>query len=357
MGTYPTLPSYVLSTGDDLQDVLEKHKDELLGERVLSKFGQATLPYLPKILSIAKALPLQLHPDKALAEKLHSSNPSQFTDANHKPEIAVALSDFEAFCGFKPLEEIEELFKIDALSVFLGKRDGQPFDNQTLKEVVRSIISSSEELISRTEDKLAKLQREEFGSSGHVASLLPRLQKQYGKMDPGSLVALFTMNYIQLKPGECLYIPADGIHAYLSGDIFECMARSNNVLNTGFCPVADRSSVDLFTSALSFSPHSKEEALLSAGLWDGSKNKKTRIYAPPLSEFKVLAVQLSAGENEEWRSLDGPGILVIMSGEGEMEVKGKVFDLEEGFVFFVGHGCEVRFFARRAFNAIMAFSE
>ena len=55
-------------------------------------------------------------------------------------------------------------------------------------------------------------------------------------------MALVTMNYLVLDKGDSIYIPADGIHAYLSGDIIECMARSNNVLNTGFCPTADRNS-------------------------------------------------------------------------------------------------------------------
>tara|TARA_R110002003_G_scaffold191_17_gene14831 strand:- start:9324 stop:9623 length:300 start_codon:yes stop_codon:yes gene_type:complete len=62
MGTYPDLPSYVLSTGEDLQDVLDKNADELIGKAVVDKFNHTKLPYLPKVLSIAKALPLQLHP-------------------------------------------------------------------------------------------------------------------------------------------------------------------------------------------------------------------------------------------------------------------------------------------------------
>jgi mannose-6-phosphate isomerase len=41
------------------------------------------------------------------------------------------------------------------------------------------------------------------------------------------------------------------------------MARSDNVLNTGFCPRADRDSIDTFTAALTFSPASADEALLS----------------------------------------------------------------------------------------------
>ena len=62
MGTYPSLPSKVLETNEDLQDVLDKHSNELIGQKVIQKFRHTKLPYLPKVLSIAKALPLQLHP-------------------------------------------------------------------------------------------------------------------------------------------------------------------------------------------------------------------------------------------------------------------------------------------------------
>ena len=62
MGTYPELPSYVLSTGEALQDVLDAHADDLIGQRTIKKFNHTKIPFLPKVLSIAKALPLQLHP-------------------------------------------------------------------------------------------------------------------------------------------------------------------------------------------------------------------------------------------------------------------------------------------------------
>ena len=106
MGTYPVLPSYVKATGEDLQDVLDKYPNELVGEQMIKKFGHTKVPYLPKVLSIAKALPLQVHPNKELSAKLHKENPDDFTDPNHKPEIALALSKFEAFCGFKPNDQI-----------------------------------------------------------------------------------------------------------------------------------------------------------------------------------------------------------------------------------------------------------
>lgn len=47
MGTYPSTPSYVISTGETLQEYLRKYP-ELLGKKVLDKFG-GELPYLPKV--------------------------------------------------------------------------------------------------------------------------------------------------------------------------------------------------------------------------------------------------------------------------------------------------------------------
>lgn len=52
------------------------------------------------MLSVEKALSLQAHPDKELARALHKSLPDVYKDENHKPEMALALTEFEALCGF-----------------------------------------------------------------------------------------------------------------------------------------------------------------------------------------------------------------------------------------------------------------
>lgn len=41
-----------------------------------------------------------------LAEKLHIQAPEHYPDANHKPEMAIALTPFQGLCGFRPVEEI-----------------------------------------------------------------------------------------------------------------------------------------------------------------------------------------------------------------------------------------------------------
>ena len=114
MGTHPSGPSVVRASGEPLLDHVRRHPGEL-GERVAERFG-GDLPFLFKVLSVRTALSIQAHPDKVLAESLHAERPGVYKDANHKPEMALALTDFEALSGFvesealaRALEETPEL--------------------------------------------------------------------------------------------------------------------------------------------------------------------------------------------------------------------------------------------------------
>lgn len=274
-----------------------------------------------------------------------------------KPEIALALGDFEAFCGFKPLKDIERLLQLEPLKQFLPKVKKPSFDDQTLKHVVSTMLKASEETVRKTNDALMKLPKDAFGDDTYIPGMIPRLSEQYDGSDNGTLVALVTMNYLQLKEGDSIYIPADGIHAYLSGDIIECMARSNNVLNTGFCPRADRDSVDMFCSVLTFTPHEAKEAILPSEKFDRSKNGKTKLYAPPLSEFSMLATTLGDGDSETIGKLGGPSIMIVTEGEGTLKADGKEHKLSEGYIFFVAPGVELEFEATKQIKAFTAFVE
>jgi mannose-6-phosphate isomerase len=219
------------------------------------------------------------------------------------------------------------------------------------------MLKAPPETIKEINEALLKLPKSSFGDDTYIPELIPRLAEQYDESDNGTIVALITMNYLQLKAGDSIYIPADGIHAYLSGDIIECMARSNNVLNTGFCPRADRNSVDMFCDVLTFSPHDPKEAILRSKSFDRSKNGKTKIYAPPLSEFDMLATEVGAGEKEGIGALKGPSIMIVTKGKGTMRAEGKEFKLSEGYIFFVGQGVELEFEAQEALQIFTAFAE
>jgi mannose-6-phosphate isomerase len=91
---------------------------------------------------------------------------------------------------------------------------------------------------------------------------------------------------------------------------------SDNVLNTGFCPRADRDSLNVFTNALSFTPHSPDTSLLPLAESEKSRNGKTKVYAPPNGEFNVLVTSLCNGQVETVRETEGPNVMYV-KGVGE----------------------------------------
>ncbi|KAL8827091.1 MAG: hypothetical protein Q9170_007154 [Blastenia crenularia] len=356
MGDYPVLPAKDLKTGEELHKIVDENREQLLGKSCIEKFG-GVVPFLPKILSIAKALPLQIHPDKELSEKLHKKEPEKFTDTNHKPEIAIALGPFEVFAGWKDQDDIQALFgTLPPLERFLPNQNAK-FNDETLKQICQKILTASDQEIATAQEELAKIPKEKYGKQAYILDLLPGLQEQYSKEDPGNLVALLTMNFLSLSAGDAIYVPADAPHAYLSGNIVECMARSNNVLNTGFCPRADRDSIDLFTAALTFSPHNAEEVKLGTSRTNKSKNGKTVEYAPPMSEFNMLKTSLKEGERETIRAIAGPSVVFATSGSGRMTAHEQTHDINEGYIFFVGQGVEVTYEVSGGLEVYQAYAE
>lgn len=238
MGTHPKSPSTLINP----QDAASKQP--------LSEHLGGALPYLFKVLSVASALSIQAHPNKALAEKLHAERPEVYKDDNHKPEMAVALTVFEAMCGFRPAREIAfflrnvaELAQVvgaDATEAFLA----QPDDAQTLKGVFTAVMMADKDAVAQAIEALVRrLRKEDMApfdwlaqaqdawAALDVKALVLRLYGAYGA-DVG-LLAVFLLNAFRLQPGEALYLGANVPHAYLAGDCLECMACSDNVVRAG----------------------------------------------------------------------------------------------------------------------------
>jgi mannose-6-phosphate isomerase len=159
--------------------------------------------------------------------------------------------------------------------------------------------------------------------------------------DPGILCALATMNYLRLSPGQALYVPADGLHAWLSGDIVECMARSDNVLNVGLCPPDARSPVADFLECLTLDPASPDACILAGTRRQGGVTVE---YAPPLGEFRVLALDAVGrpARDETWTAAAGPGVFWVVEGKGSVRAEGEEFAVEAGDVYFIGHHTELK---------------
>ncbi|KKP01891.1 mannose-6-phosphate isomerase [Trichoderma harzianum] len=306
---------------------VEKGQQKL--EDILSKGG---------ILSIGKALPLQIHPNKSLAAKLHEKDPEKFSDTNHKPEIAVALSQFELFAGWRDLGQISAIFNIPSLRRFIPE-GSHSWNEETLRSVVRGILKADEQTVQNIEEDLKRQSQEDIEKLGYPSSMFEltrRLQSQYSATDPGVLIAILCMNYLVLEPGEAIFIPADGVHCYLSGDIVECMARSNNMLSGGLCPVADRDNIDLFSETLKIDSSTRVDNLrLPANPSKDGASGHTLVYQPPIGEFDMIRIEMTAGTEELIWNHKGPTVAIAISGEGTIRGDGKELAIKTGFIFFI----------------------
>lgn len=76
MGTHPSLPSKDVATQRTLLDLVQDNQ-MLMGREITERYG-GKLPFLFKVLSIRKALSIQAHPNKKLAEQLHAKDPKNY---------------------------------------------------------------------------------------------------------------------------------------------------------------------------------------------------------------------------------------------------------------------------------------
>lgn len=231
-GTHPGWPTLV--DGDE-------------GKTLAQAIGK-NLSFLLKILAAESPLSIQAHPnleqaregferENALGIPLQASN-RNYKDANHKPEMIVALTEFEALCGFRTAAQVRnlllDLVEAPAVSdgfVAIAKNWLGEYDRGGLRALTSEILASS----SAGRD-LTGFISELSGLADYSArfELAARLNELYPG-DPGVVIALL-MNHVVLAPGEALYLPAGNIHAYLSGLGIEIMANSDNVLRGGLTP-------------------------------------------------------------------------------------------------------------------------
>ena len=132
LGAHPSAPSRV-SGGRTLEELISSSPQRLLGEASFARFG-ARLPYLLKVLAAGQPLSLQAHPSLVQAQEgfareeaagLPRSAPTRnYRDANHKPEIICALSQFQALCGFRRVADSVRLFQGLGLDTSLLEREG-----------------------------------------------------------------------------------------------------------------------------------------------------------------------------------------------------------------------------------------
>lgn len=307
MGAHPKSPSKIIISGEehDLNELIQRHPSEMLGSKVSKRFS-GTLPFLFKVLSANEALSIQVHPNKRQAIALHKRDPVNYPDPNYKLEIAIALDSLTALIGFKPLEQIKAMLNdYPEIRDFLGKKLTSILKKKNIfKEIFTRLVKKTlsdagglsitiQNLSNRISKKKTKTEVEKYFLTLH---------KKYDN-DIGLLI-LFFLNLAHLKRGEAIFTKPGIPHAYLKGNILECMSNSDNVIRAGLTP--KYKDMKNLLKVLTFE-------LGSPKVSKGFRKGNSVVYKTDAKEF-VIQIFNSSNKALNFENQTGPRILLILNG-------------------------------------------
>ena len=344
IGDNPALPSRARLPGDppvevDLPDLLAAAPDTVLSG---SASCRPRLAFLTKILAAAQALSIQVHPSKQQAEAGFAEENARgvplrderrsFKDANHKPELLVALAPFRGLKGFRPLEEIAKALRDEApeLALLAPRFDdelraaGQDAAARAalLRDLyTRAMRAPQQQVNALLDPLLARLRAQPSLTEAERGFWVLRADRDHsrgGEHDRG-LFSFFLLNLVSLRPGQAVFLGPGEPHAYLQGVGLEVMANSDNVLRGGLTP--KHVDIERLLEVLVFRDGPAQ--VIEADPSDG-------VYETPAGEFEVARVALR-GEAPSPRGPHGADVWVAISGQvrlawagGELTVRAGV---------------------------------
>jgi len=281
----------------------------------LRERNEPPLPYLLKLLAAAAPLSIQAHPTKAQAEAGFAAEDRagiprdaaerNYRDANHKPEIVVALGGpFEALAGLRDLDATRTLLAalpqtaaVAALTDRLAGDDAAAALRGTLAWLL------SGEAQAEVDGVIAAVSTADASAAAPEFAAVRRIAAQYPG-DPGVVVALL-MNLVRLEEGEALYAPAGVLHAYLDGLGVELMAASDNVLRGGLTP--KHIDVEELLRVVDTTP-SAPPRIAPVPVASG-----VEVFRPDVPDFELWRVDVEDAARTV--PLHGPAIVLAVAGE------------------------------------------
>ena len=286
------------------------------GKVPLSKLIDKRLGFLVKLLAASQSLSIQVHPNHIQAQRgfdkeqnlgISLDDPARlYKDSSHKPEALIALTPFHALCGFRPRQELVQLFTT------FGKSEHQFQDlaedlasGEPLEQIFKSLIGNTA-LAARFLQTVNVTQPDAAAQRGR--NLVSNLLEQYPG-DTGALVALM-LNDVELSAGEAIFLPAGNVHAYISGLGLEVMAASDNVLRCGL--TSKHIDLDEFVEIADFQELDNPKITakkLAEGLIE---------FPVEVDDFRVYRAEVS-GKNM-LADLDLPSAAIVLCTAGEVAV-------------------------------------
>lgn len=339
-GAHPAGPTR-LESGPTLREHVAADPLRLLGADVVARFGEH-LPYLLKLIAPARALSLQVHPSLAQAAEGYElenakgialdSPMRSYKDTNHKPEMVMALTRFDAVAGFRaPRRAAEVLTGLDSA---LARRIRRALRLNPTRFGIRQVFSEIVSAGSRpSSQEVAELvaelgQRLEAGQSPS-----PRVDRNAVTMarsfpgDPGVAAALL-LNPVTLQPGEALFVPAGSVHAYLGGLGVEIMASSDNVLRAGLSSKhVDVPAMLACVDYVAAPPVRPAPEYLS---------RATRAYYAPVDDFELMVTSVVPDDSRMAVPGRGPRVLLGLEGTTTATTSAGSLEINRGQAVFVG---------------------
>ncbi|WP_375426683.1 mannose-6-phosphate isomerase, class I [uncultured Friedmanniella sp.] len=327
--------------GRPLDEVIAADPAGVVGAAAVEEFGPG-LPFLLKVLAIAKPLSLQAHPTRAQAEQGYAREEAAgiaadasdrlYKDDWPKPEMLVALVDSEALCGFRNPEASYDLFGqlgVPAATALVAPLvDAALTPDRRLAAVFESALRLARDDLGVVADVVAAARGIEVaGDLGLFARTARELGEHYPD-NPGVLAALL-MNRVSVRPGQAVFLPAGNLHAYLHGAGVEIMANSDNVMRGGLTP--KHVDADELLAILDFTPGFPgyvEPVEESPGCWR---------YPTPAPEFALWRLEPDGSPVEAPGTGSGRVLLVT---EGSVDVGG--LTLTRGQAAFASAGEKLR---------------
>ncbi|MBK9737987.1 MAG: mannose-6-phosphate isomerase, class I [Actinobacteria bacterium] len=207
---------------------LVDYRGEPTGEHLADHFDIDAIPLLVKLLAAARPLSVQVHPPAAVAAAgwaaQDASDPRPvFSDPFEKTEMLVALGDFEAFAGWRPLHQ--------AIDILLGLPGTAPavsaLESGDIASAIPLLLGASTPAAVRGLPDAARsagLPAPEVAAYETVAQMYPD--------DAGAMLSPM-LAYLTLSVGQAVYLPAGVPHSYIRGTGVEVMTSSDNVIRLG----------------------------------------------------------------------------------------------------------------------------
>lgn len=304
-----------------------------------------SLPFLLKVLDVKNMLSIQVHPNKADAQRefdhenqlgLSLNDPLRsYKDNNHKPELMVALSEFWLLHGFKPAQEMAAtLSTIGELNSLLSV-----FEKEGYRGLYRYVMempqASVDQLLAPLRNRVLPLFHQgllEKNNPDYWAAKAFLSFDREGQSDRG-IFSIYFFNLIKAIPGQAIFQDAGIPHAYLEGQNVEIMANSDNVLRGGL--TSKHVAVKELMKHVLFDP-------VSPILISPDPQQKEYWFNVPISDFSLSAIQLEGGE-EAIIHTALPTLLLCTTGATSVESEGLRIALQRGEpVAFCQAGKEIR---------------